>query len=185
MRVIYENTKSIPALVNKSVQERDESSAHRTPLCLPWSCVGVGGNLVAIQASRISTYLHFWSIPGVLPYKMRQHWPNPCISFFSSGNVIGLIGIYRYVEKKFVAQKFIFVGLCVNLSRNKYMNNPKKQTMVIVDEPCSFCLINAGTKCISSFIELGSLKSDLCSCEIITLNLISIYASKDLSTKAK
>ncbi|CAL8370126.1 unnamed protein product [Lota lota] len=46
---------------------------------------GVGGNLVAIQASRISTYLHFWSIPGVLPYKMRQHWPNPCISFFSSG----------------------------------------------------------------------------------------------------
>ncbi|CAL8279417.1 unnamed protein product [Boreogadus saida] len=45
----------------------------------------VGGNLVAIQASRISTYLHFWSIPGVLPYKMRQHWPNPCISFFSSG----------------------------------------------------------------------------------------------------
>uniref|UniRef100_A0A8D2ZYQ3 Solute carrier family 41 member n=1 Tax=Scophthalmus maximus TaxID=52904 RepID=A0A8D2ZYQ3_SCOMX len=46
---------------------------------------GVGGNLVAIQASRISTYLHFWSIPGVLPYKMRQHWPNPCITFFSSG----------------------------------------------------------------------------------------------------
>ncbi|XP_041656158.1 solute carrier family 41 member 1-like [Cheilinus undulatus] len=46
---------------------------------------GVGGNLVAIQASRISTYLHFWSIPGVLPYKMRQNWPNPCITFFSSG----------------------------------------------------------------------------------------------------
>ncbi|KAM9855672.1 solute carrier family 41 member 1 [Aulostomus maculatus] len=46
---------------------------------------GVGGNLVAIQASRISTYLHFWSIPGVLPYKMRQHWPNPCITFCSSG----------------------------------------------------------------------------------------------------
>ncbi|XP_072552507.1 solute carrier family 41 member 1 isoform X1 [Salminus brasiliensis] len=46
---------------------------------------GVGGNLVAIQASRISTYLHFWSIPGVLPYKMRQHWPNPCVTFFSAG----------------------------------------------------------------------------------------------------
>lgn len=46
---------------------------------------GVGGNLVAIQASRISTYLHFWSIPGVLPYKMRQNWPNPCVTFFSSG----------------------------------------------------------------------------------------------------
>ncbi|XP_038579709.1 solute carrier family 41 member 1-like isoform X2 [Micropterus salmoides] len=46
---------------------------------------GVGGNLVAIQASRISTYLHFLSIPGVLPYKMRQHWPSPCITFYSSG----------------------------------------------------------------------------------------------------
>ncbi|KAI1890467.1 hypothetical protein AGOR_G00154010 [Albula goreensis] len=46
---------------------------------------GVGGNLVAIQASRISTYLHFWSVPGVLPYKMRQYWPNPCVTFFSSG----------------------------------------------------------------------------------------------------
>ncbi|XP_044157573.1 LOW QUALITY PROTEIN: solute carrier family 41 member 3 [Bufo gargarizans] len=46
---------------------------------------GVAGNLVAIQASRISTFLHFWSMPGVLPYKMRQHWPNPCTTFFSSG----------------------------------------------------------------------------------------------------
>ncbi|XP_034287430.1 solute carrier family 41 member 3 isoform X3 [Pantherophis guttatus] len=46
---------------------------------------GVGGNLVAIQASRISTFLHFWSMPGVLPQKMRQHWPNPCTTFFASG----------------------------------------------------------------------------------------------------
>ncbi|KAJ7316920.1 hypothetical protein JRQ81_003082 [Phrynocephalus forsythii] len=46
---------------------------------------GVGGNLVAIQASRISTFLHFWSMPGVLPHKMRQHWPNPCSTFCSSG----------------------------------------------------------------------------------------------------
>uniref|UniRef100_A0A8C5H3W6 Solute carrier family 41 member n=1 Tax=Gouania willdenowi TaxID=441366 RepID=A0A8C5H3W6_GOUWI len=46
---------------------------------------GVGGNLVAIQASRISTYLHFWSIPGVLPYMMRQNWPNPFVTFFYSG----------------------------------------------------------------------------------------------------
>ncbi|KQK84505.1 solute carrier family 41 member 3 isoform X1 [Amazona aestiva] len=45
---------------------------------------GVGGNLVAIQASRISTFLHFWSKPGVLPYKMKQNWPNPCTTFFSS-----------------------------------------------------------------------------------------------------
>uniref|UniRef100_A0A8V5HFV6 Solute carrier family 41 member n=1 Tax=Melopsittacus undulatus TaxID=13146 RepID=A0A8V5HFV6_MELUD len=45
---------------------------------------GVGGSLVAIQASRISTFLHLWSKPGVLPYKMRQNWPNPCTIFFSS-----------------------------------------------------------------------------------------------------
>ncbi|XP_078517850.1 solute carrier family 41 member 3 isoform X2 [Lissotriton helveticus] len=46
---------------------------------------GVAGNLVAIQSSRISTFLHFWSMPGVLPYKMRQHWPSPFTTFFSSG----------------------------------------------------------------------------------------------------
>ncbi|XP_055765273.1 solute carrier family 41 member 1-like isoform X1 [Salvelinus fontinalis] len=46
---------------------------------------GVGGNLVAIQASRISTYLHYWSMPGTLPSKMAQHWPGPCLTFCSSG----------------------------------------------------------------------------------------------------
>ncbi|KAL2090599.1 hypothetical protein ACEWY4_012862 [Coilia grayii] len=46
---------------------------------------GVGGNLVGIQASRISTYLHFWSVPGVLPHKMRQRWPDPCVTFCTSG----------------------------------------------------------------------------------------------------
>ncbi|XP_029457205.1 solute carrier family 41 member 3 isoform X4 [Rhinatrema bivittatum] len=46
---------------------------------------GVAGNLVAIQASRISTFLHFWSTPRVLPHKMRQHWPSPCTTFFSAG----------------------------------------------------------------------------------------------------
>ncbi|XP_069369184.1 solute carrier family 41 member 1-like isoform X2 [Paralichthys olivaceus] len=30
---------------------------------------GVGGNLVAIQASRMSTYLHYWGVPGSLPLK--------------------------------------------------------------------------------------------------------------------
>ncbi|GCC43074.1 hypothetical protein chiPu_0027182, partial [Chiloscyllium punctatum] len=45
---------------------------------------GVGGNLVAIQASRISTYLHLWSVPGVLPRRMWQNWPNPWTTFFRS-----------------------------------------------------------------------------------------------------
>ncbi|XP_029548978.1 solute carrier family 41 member 1 isoform X2 [Salmo trutta] len=46
---------------------------------------GVGGNLVAIQASRISTYLHYWSMPGTLPFQMTQQWPGPCLTFCSSG----------------------------------------------------------------------------------------------------
>uniref|UniRef100_A0A8C6RBF0 Solute carrier family 41 member n=1 Tax=Nannospalax galili TaxID=1026970 RepID=A0A8C6RBF0_NANGA len=45
---------------------------------------GVGGNLVAIQTSRISTFLHMWSIPGVLPLQMKRFWPNPCSTFCSS-----------------------------------------------------------------------------------------------------
>ncbi|KAJ7999615.1 hypothetical protein DPEC_G00196240 [Dallia pectoralis] len=46
---------------------------------------GVGGNLVAIQASRISTYLHYWSVPGTMPARMAQPWPGPCPIFCSSG----------------------------------------------------------------------------------------------------
>nr|XP_044610169.1 solute carrier family 41 member 3 isoform X3 [Equus asinus] len=45
---------------------------------------GVGGNLVAIQTSRISTYLHTWSTPGVLPLGMKKFWPNPCSTFCTS-----------------------------------------------------------------------------------------------------
>lgn len=46
---------------------------------------GVGGNLVAIQASRMSTYLHYWSVPGALPFKMNGNCPGPCATFCSSG----------------------------------------------------------------------------------------------------
>nr|XP_035129839.2 solute carrier family 41 member 3 isoform X1 [Callithrix jacchus]XP_035129840.2 solute carrier family 41 member 3 isoform X1 [Callithrix jacchus]XP_054101990.1 solute carrier family 41 member 3 isoform X1 [Callithrix jacchus]XP_054101991.1 solute carrier family 41 member 3 isoform X1 [Callithrix jacchus] len=45
---------------------------------------GVGGNLVAVQTSRISTYLHMWSTPGVLPLQMKKLWPNPCSTFCTS-----------------------------------------------------------------------------------------------------
>ncbi|XP_008408426.1 solute carrier family 41 member 1-like [Poecilia reticulata] len=46
--------------------------------------VGVGGNLVAVQASRMSTYLHYWSVPGALPVKMSADCPGPCTAFCSS-----------------------------------------------------------------------------------------------------
>uniref|UniRef100_A0A671TPG8 Solute carrier family 41 member n=1 Tax=Sparus aurata TaxID=8175 RepID=A0A671TPG8_SPAAU len=81
-----------PVIVAMSISSRcvallSDIPSFTDPLSLSvfFPCVGVGGNLVAIQASRISTYLHFWTIPGVLPYKMRQHWPNPCVTFFSAG----------------------------------------------------------------------------------------------------
>ncbi|XP_048212297.1 solute carrier family 41 member 3 isoform X2 [Perognathus longimembris pacificus] len=45
---------------------------------------GVGGNLVAIQTSRVSTFLHIWSTPGVLPLQMKRFCPNPCSTFCTS-----------------------------------------------------------------------------------------------------
>ncbi|XP_069875346.1 solute carrier family 41 member 3-like isoform X3 [Dipodomys merriami] len=45
---------------------------------------GVGGNLVAIQTSRVSTFLHIWSTPGVLPLQMKKFCPNPCSTFCTS-----------------------------------------------------------------------------------------------------
>ncbi|XP_033483489.1 solute carrier family 41 member 1-like [Epinephelus lanceolatus] len=45
---------------------------------------GVGGNLVAIQASRMSTYLHYWSVPGALPSTMSVKCPGPCAALCSS-----------------------------------------------------------------------------------------------------
>ncbi|XP_043943765.1 solute carrier family 41 member 2 [Protopterus annectens] len=45
---------------------------------------GIGGNLVAIQASRISTYLHFHSIPGELPEEAK-HCYHPCRTFCGTG----------------------------------------------------------------------------------------------------
>ncbi|XP_029287596.1 solute carrier family 41 member 1-like isoform X2 [Cottoperca gobio] len=44
----------------------------------------VGGNLVAIQASRMSTYLHYWSVPGALPPVMSENCPGPCATLCSS-----------------------------------------------------------------------------------------------------
>ncbi|XP_066521016.1 solute carrier family 41 member 1-like [Hoplias malabaricus] len=46
---------------------------------------GVGGNLVGIQASRISTYLHCVSSPGTLPYSMKEGCPHLCRTLCSSG----------------------------------------------------------------------------------------------------
>ncbi|XP_059385796.1 solute carrier family 41 member 1 [Carassius carassius] len=45
---------------------------------------GVGGNLVAVQASRISTYLHMNALPIAEPSPAPQKCPTPWSSFFGS-----------------------------------------------------------------------------------------------------
>lgn len=45
---------------------------------------GIGGNLVAIQASRISTYLHLHSIPGELPEEAKGFY-YPCRTYCGTG----------------------------------------------------------------------------------------------------
>ncbi|XP_018412755.1 PREDICTED: solute carrier family 41 member 1 [Nanorana parkeri] len=45
---------------------------------------GVGGNLVAVQASRISTYLHMTGSLGEDAVLKPCKFPNPCRTFFSS-----------------------------------------------------------------------------------------------------
>ncbi|NWT40743.1 S41A2 protein, partial [Chroicocephalus maculipennis] len=45
---------------------------------------GIGGNLVAIQASRISTYLHLHSIPGELPEEAKGCY-YPCRTYYGAG----------------------------------------------------------------------------------------------------
>lgn len=45
---------------------------------------GVGGNLVAVQASRISTYLHMNALPIGDPRPAPRKCPTPCTSFFGS-----------------------------------------------------------------------------------------------------
>uniref|UniRef100_A0A9J7Y519 Solute carrier family 41 member n=1 Tax=Cyprinus carpio carpio TaxID=630221 RepID=A0A9J7Y519_CYPCA len=46
---------------------------------------GVGGNLVAVQASRISTYLHMNALPIAEPDPAPRKCPTPWSSFFGSG----------------------------------------------------------------------------------------------------
>ena len=46
---------------------------------------GVGGNLVAVQASRISTHLHRLGKPGTLPPGRKGLCLNPIKVFLGSG----------------------------------------------------------------------------------------------------
>nr|KAF6423810.1 solute carrier family 41 member 3 [Rousettus aegyptiacus] len=94
-------------ILNKTIsKEQYKGMAVFTPIIC-----GVGGNLVAIQTSRISTYLHMWSTPGVLPLWMKKFWPNPCSTFCTSvipGHLIFFVIIYM-VEGHSVPNSKTFV----------------------------------------------------------------------------
>uniref|UniRef100_A0ABI7XFL2 Solute carrier family 41 member n=1 Tax=Felis catus TaxID=9685 RepID=A0ABI7XFL2_FELCA len=80
-------------ILNKTISKQQfQGMAIFTPIIC-----GVGGNLVAIQTSRISTYLHVWSTPGVLPLWMKQYWPNPCSTFCTSD--FGLSNEFTIIHK--------------------------------------------------------------------------------------
>ncbi|XP_013400645.1 solute carrier family 41 member 1-like [Lingula anatina] len=46
---------------------------------------GVGGNLVAVQASRLATSLHRVSTPGIMPENAPRACANPCTAFCGKG----------------------------------------------------------------------------------------------------
>lgn len=45
---------------------------------------GIGGNLVSVQSSRISTMLHQTSLPGVIPPHTKL-WASPWKALFKGG----------------------------------------------------------------------------------------------------
>lgn len=65
--------------------ENDFQMGLRSNLVALSLSAGVGGNLVAVQASRISTYLHMSGMPGESPETAPRKCPSPCSTFFSSG----------------------------------------------------------------------------------------------------
>ncbi|XP_060724008.1 solute carrier family 41 member 1-like isoform X2 [Tachysurus vachellii] len=69
-------------ILDKTVSDpRFEGMAVFTPIIN-----GVGGNLVGIQASRISTYMHCICVPGDTSSHVKTHCPHPSMTFCSSVN---------------------------------------------------------------------------------------------------
>lgn len=70
---------------------------------------GVGGNLVAVQASRISTYLHMNGLPMGDPNPTPRKCPTPCTSFFGSCKLTGGCGTFHcFFLWFFISSKQIF-----------------------------------------------------------------------------
>ncbi|ELK37216.1 Solute carrier family 41 member 1 [Myotis davidii] len=68
----HQGRMSLPHLQSGGMRELEDS----------WNG-GVGGNLVAVQASRISTFLHMNGMPGENSEQAPRRCPSPCTTFFS------------------------------------------------------------------------------------------------------
>lgn len=86
-----------------------------------FSCVsGIGGNLVAIQASRISTYLHLHSIPGELPDE-RKGCYYPFRTFFGSGMCLWIFTCFisgtspLCEDRQATVVEYVFCEYCTTL----------------------------------------------------------------------
>ncbi|NXT05473.1 S41A1 protein, partial [Prunella fulvescens] len=79
-----------PVIIAMAISRGEHGSSSQTSPWLteitvqPLPSTGVGGNLVAVQASRISTYLHMSGEPGESPGTAPRRCPSPCSTFFSS-----------------------------------------------------------------------------------------------------
>ena len=81
---------------------------------------GVGGNLVAVQASRLSTALHKVSVPGVSPVNAVQGCPNPCTTFFGKGmqwqlQLFGGVLVVRRILCSSAFMSFCFIVCFISL----------------------------------------------------------------------
>ena len=110
--------------------------------------IGVGGNLVAIQASRISTFLHQRHKPSVLPLDDDRIMRTPCVAFCgpkTDANIARILlcmaipahVLYLYViiliQKSQVTSYFIvmymFVALFEVSSNNNSHNTQARQSI--------------------------------------------------------
>lgn len=69
---------------------------------------GVGGNLVAVQASRISTYLHMSGLPMGEPSPSPRKCPTPCMAFFSSSKFLWTGATSKLKKCRFIFIFFLF-----------------------------------------------------------------------------
>lgn len=123
------------------------------PPCL---CVsGVGGNLVAVQASRISTYLHMNGLPMGDPNPTPRKCPTPCTSFFGSCKLTGGHGTFHSFSRGFL-HRFLHNSLSWEFDRGP----PPDPDPVPVPEPDGVSVPGCVLKENSLCLYLTGLKWD-------------------------